>query len=102
MILISQAPFISPSKNIAQRKIAQEELIRKTLLAFSGSRPRSIGRLTGRIAEWGRGDKRAEWEYTLDFVSAATGYEHELERIQIFKVIWVKHALRFTSRFSLK
>jgi hypothetical protein len=79
LILISQAPFISPSKNIAQRKIAQEELIRKTLLAFSGSQPRSTGRLTGRIAGWGRGDNRAKWEYTLDFVSVATGYEDELE-----------------------
>lgn len=38
MILIFQSPFISPSKNIAQRKIAHEVLIRGTLLTFSGNR----------------------------------------------------------------
>jgi hypothetical protein len=35
LILIFQSPFISSSKNRAQRKIAHEVLIRKILLTFS-------------------------------------------------------------------
>lgn len=83
LILIFQFPFISFSKNMAQRKITHEALIKKTLLTFSRA-GWSMGQIKGK--DWRRGSDNSTCEYTRYLVSPGTIHKHRLEQIQILKL----------------